>query len=310
MPLEGAGGENLRVPGRDGRALIRFKRVDPGYFATLNLPVVAGRAFAANDVLGAPPVAVINERLAHQIAEQFSIRDPVGSTVNLPALGYSGSVTRVNMTVVGVVAGERIRTDLRVPMDDAVAYVPLAQAPKRAVTLLARTSGEPASMARAMRDAIGQTDHRVVAANVRTMAQIKQRSLSGVREPAFVIGAFAAISVLLAALGIYGVLAHVVTQQRREIGIRMALGASAGDVVGHVVTNALWMVVLGLALGVAGAALLTRVVTTLLFEVSALNPTVFAGACVFMLVVSLLAAAVPAVRAARVDPNTALRAEG
>jgi putative ABC transport system permease protein len=310
VPLEGAGGENLRVPGREERVLVRFKRADPDYFVTLKLPVTAGRSFNASDSIAAAPVAIINERLAHRIADQFGIRDPVGRTVSLPALGYSGSVTRVNMTVVGVVGNERIRTDLRVPMDDVVAYVPLAQAPKRAVTLLVRTSGEPAPMASAIRQAIRQTDNRVVAANIRTMVQIKWRSLSGAREPAFVVGAFATIAVVLAALGLYGVLAHVVTQQRREIGIRMALGATASDVVGHVVTNALWMVVTGLALGVAGAALLTRVTNTLLFEVSALDPAVFISAVSAMLAVGVLASLIPALRAARVDPTTAFRAEG
>lgn len=310
VPLEGAGGESLRVPGRDERVLVRFKRADPDYFATLNIPVAAGRGFNANDSLGGAPVAIINERLAHRIAEELGIRDPVGRTVSLPALGYSGSVTRVNMTVVGVVGNERIRTDLRVPMDDVVAYVPLAQAPKRAVTLLVRTGGEPGPMASAIREAIRQTDNRVVAANIRTMAQIKQRSLSGAREPAVVVGAFATVAVLLAALGLYGVLAHVVAQQRREIGIRMALGATARDVVGHVVTNALWMVVVGLAVGLVGSALLTRVTNSLLFEVSALDPAVFIGAGAAMLAVGVLASLIPALRAARVDPTTALRAEG
>jgi putative ABC transport system permease protein len=309
VPLEGAGGENLRVTGRDERVLVRFKRVDPDYFATLTLPV-AGRAFNTSDSLGAAPVAIINERLAQRIVDQFGIRNPLGSTVSLPALAYSGSVTRVNMTVVGVAGNERIRTDLRVPMDDAVAYVPLAQAPKRAVTLLVRTSGEPAPMAGAIREAIRQTDNRVVAANMRTMAQIKQRSLSGASEPAFVVGAFATVAVLLAALGLYGVLAHVVAQQRREIGIRMALGATARNVVSQVVTNAMWMIAGGLALGLVASALLTRVTRTLLFEVSALDPAVFISAGAAMLAVGVLASLIPAVRASRVDPTTALRAEG
>ena len=310
VPLEGAGGETLRVPGRDERVLVRFKRVDPDYFSTLTLRVVAGRAFNTSDSLGAAPVAIINEHLAQRIAAQFGIRNPVGSTVSLPALGYSGSVTRVNMMVVGVVGTERIRTDLRVPMDDAVAYVPLAQAPKRAVTLLVRTSGEPAAMASAIREAIRRTDNRVVAANMRTMAQIKRRSLSGASEPAFVVGVFATVAVLLAALGLYGVLAHVVAQQRREIGIRMALGATARNVVGRVVTHALWMIAGGLALGLVASALLTRVTSSLLFEVSALDPAVFIGAGAAMLAVGVFASLIPAVRAARVDPTTALRAEG
>ena len=141
------------------------------------------------------------------------------------------------------------------------------------------------------------------------MAQVKQLTLSAKTEPAWIIGAFAGIAALLAALGLYGVLSHAVNQRRREIGIRMALGARAGDVLSHVLRNAAGMVLVGLAIGLAGALALTRVMKTLLFEVSALDPLAFTLAAGSMMLVGLFAALVPASRASRVDPVTALRSE-
>ena len=124
------------------------------------------------------------------------------------------------------------------------------------------------------------------------------------------VGAFAGVAALLAALGLYGVLAHAVTQQRREIGIRMALGARSGDVLAHILRNAFSMLVVGFAGWLAGAFALTRVLKSLLFQVSALDPAALAVACVLMALVGMLAAWIPASRAARVDPMTVLRDEG
>ena len=141
------------------------------------------------------------------------------------------------------------------------------------------------------------------------MEQIWQRSLSDLVEPVWLIGTFAAVSALLAGLGLYGVVAHGVAQHRREIGIRMALGASAGDVLALIGRNIVTMIAVGLAVGLAGAAAVTRVMGNLLFEVSALDPTAFVAAAAVMATVALVAALVPARRATRVDPASTLRAE-
>jgi ABC-type antimicrobial peptide transport system permease subunit len=161
----------------------------------------------------------------------------------------------------------------------------------------------------AIRDAVRQIDPRLPLGDVRTMEQVKQLTLSAKAAPAWIIGVFAGIAALLASLGLYGVLSHTVNQGRREIGIHMALGARPGDVLSRVLRNAARMVLIGLVIGLAGALALTRVMNSLLFEVSALDPLAFTLAAVLMILVGLFAALVPASRASRVDPVTALRSE-
>jgi putative ABC transport system permease protein len=160
-----------------------------------------------------------------------------------------------------------------------------------------------------MRDALRRVDPHVALADVRTLDELRAMSLSGLKEPAWLIGIFAALSAVLAALGLYGVVSHGVSRQRREIGIRMALGANSGDVVSLVVRNVLVMIGIGVIAGLAGAAAMSRVTRSLLFEVSALDPMAFATAAGAMAIVGLVAALVPAGRATRVDPTTALRSE-
>jgi putative ABC transport system permease protein len=142
------------------------------------------------------------------------------------------------------------------------------------------------------------------------MEQLKEQSMLWEKQPTWVVGAFAGVAALLAALGLYGVLAHAVTQQRREIGLRMALGARPGDVVAHTLRSALSMLMVGLGVGLAGAFALTRALKSLLFEVSALDPSALAVACLSMTLVGIVAALIPASRAAAVDPMAALREEG
>jgi putative ABC transport system permease protein len=308
-PLEGAGGENIRLPGGAESLLVRYKRVGPGYFRALEIPIVAGREFTAADHAGAMPVTVISQELARRLSDRFGISDPIGRVVNLPTLGYDRGATRIDMHVIGVIRGERVQGSLRLPMEP-VAYVPLTQSPRREINLIVRTTGQPGTSVPAIRQAVRQLDGRLALSRVRTMAEIRrQRSLSGTTEPAWVIGTFAAIAALLAGLGLYGVLAHTVLQQRREIGIRMALGATGREVVSHVLRNAGLMIVFGLVTGVAGAAAATRVLSGLLFGVSPLDPAVVLSAGGVMALVGLAAAAVPASRAARIDPIEMLRSD-
>jgi putative ABC transport system permease protein len=308
-PLEGAGGELLQPRGGNEPLLVRYKRVGPGYFGALNVPVVAGREFTSEDRAGSVPVTVISQELARILSDRFGMKDPIGQIVGLPALGYEGGATGVYMRVVGVIRGERVNRDLRLPMDP-VAYVPLMQSPRRGVNLIVRTKDDPGAAIPAIREAVRKIDPRLALSQVRTLAQIRrQRSLSGAAEPAWLVGAFAALAALLAGLGLYGVLAQSVVQQRREIGIRMALGANRREVVGYVLKGAGGMVALGLVAGLAGAMALGRVMAGLLFEVSPLDPAVLLSAAGLMALVGFAAAALPASRAARVDPTAALRSE-
>ena len=314
VPLLGVRqGDSVAVPGVDQTVGARFKRVDPNYFATLDIPLLAGRGFELRDRAGAPRVAVVNEALARPLAERFGLADPmqiVGRIVRLTTPMYEnrGQAGKPeDIEIIGIIRNERVG-DLETPMTEVV-YVALLQAPRREMKLLVRTSNDPSAAMPAIREAVRQVDPALPLGDVRTMAQVKELILSGRTQPAWIIGAFAGIAALLAALGLYGVLSHAVNQRRREIGIRMALGASARDVLRHVVWNAMWMVLLGLGIGLVGALTLTRVMRTLLFEVSALDPIAFVVAAFSMMLVAVFAALLPASRASRVDPVTALRSE-
>jgi putative ABC transport system permease protein len=315
VPLRGVRqGEAVTPPGGGESIPARFKRIDPNYLGALDIPVLAGRDFSSHDRAGAPRVAIVNETLARRLAERFAVTGSaaiIGRIVSLPRPLYEnrGQVGgRSDAVIVGVIRDERVN-DLESPVQEVV-YVALLQSPRREIKLIVRTRSDPASAMPAIRAAVGEIDPRLPLGDVRTMEQVKQLTLAGRTEPAWIIGAFAALAALLAALGLYGVLSHAVNQRRREIGIRMALGARAGDVLAHILRNAAGMVLLGLAIGLAAALALTGVVMkTLLFEVSALDPLAFAVAAGSMMLVGLFAALVPASRASRVDPVLALRSE-
>jgi len=310
LPLQGVRwGEWISVGGVKEALLVRVKMVDPGYFATLHIPVESGRGIEARDRRGAPPIVVINQEAARSLSSKFDMANPVGRAVGIALPGY-GAIpeSQVNVQIVGVIRNERTG-GLHAP-EDPVAYVPLAQAPRQDISLVIRTRGEPMAAMAGIREAVRQVDPRLPLGDVRTMEQVKDQSLLWARQPTWVVGAFAGVAALLAALGLYGVLAHAVTQQRREIGIRMALGARPGDVVSHTLRSASSLLVVGLAVGLGGAFVLTRALKSLLFQVSALDPTALAVACVLMALVGMIAAWIPASRAARVDPMMVLRDEG
>ncbi|MCG6925303.1 MAG: ABC transporter permease [Acidobacteria bacterium] len=310
LPLQGVSwGEGMALPGATEGFGIGLKLVDAGYFRTLQIPLEAGRGIEDGDREGTPRVVVINQELARHLSSELGMADPVGRAVDMSVPGY-GPIpeSRVTAQIIGVIRSERT-SGPEAPLE-RVAYVPLAQVPQQGIKLLVRAANQPGSAMPAIREAVRQIDPNLPLAEVRTMEQVKEQSLLWARQPAWVIGAFAAMAGLLAALGLYGVLAHAVVQQRREIGIRMALGARRREVVSYVLRGALSMLVVGLAAGLAGAMALARVLKSLLFEVSTLDPLALGVACFLMAVVGMLAAWVPANRAARVDPMTVLRDEG
>ena len=309
VPLQGLQwGEAMILPGRGGFG-VGLKLVDPRYFGTLGIPVESGRGIEEQDRAGRPRVVVVNQELARYLSGHFGMANPVGRTVLMPLPGYSTvPESAVDVRIVGVIRSERTG-GLHAPQG-LVAYAPLAQIPRQDIKLVVRTRGEPSAVMTGIREAVRQVDPNLPLSDVGTMEQVKEQSMLWARQPTWVVGAFAGVAALLAALGLYGVLAQVVTQQRHEIGIRLALGARQGDVLSHVLRSAFSMLLVGLAAGLAGAFALTRVLTSLLFHVSALDPVALSAACVLMTLIGILAAWIPATRAARVDPMEVLRDEG
>ena len=310
LPLRWIGnGEGLTTGGSGPDVHIRFKRVDPAYFGTLGIPLLAGRAFTGRDRDGAPQVAIVNQALVARLADAAGIADPIGKKFLIGRPKYAekgGSMPEVE--IIGIIRSERVAAP-GVP-DPPVVYVPLAQVPSPNVKLIVRTQGDLAAVMPGIREAVREVDPNLPLGDVATMEDVRDRGLAGASRPAWLIGAFACIAVVLAAIGLYGVLSHSVTQQRREIGIRIALGAQPGDVLSQVLRNAMATVAAGLVLGLAGVFALTRVLKSLLYEVSPLDPLALGVACVSMILIGLVAGLLPASRAARVDPVTTLRNEG
>jgi putative ABC transport system permease protein len=302
-------GEGVLAPGVETQVRVRFKRVDPGYFRALGIPVLSGRGIQEQDREGTPRIIVINQALAKRLAEIAGINDPIGNVVRVSTPLYREKTPFLpSCEIVGVIRNERVSSPG--DPDPPVVYAAFAQAPSPSVKIVVRTTVAPANVMPAIREAVREIDPSLPLADIATMEQVRDRTLTGASRPAWLIGAFAAIAVLLTAVGLYGVFAQAVTQRRREIGIRMALGAASSEVLRQVLWNALGLVVVGLGLGLIGAFALTRVMKNLLFEVSPLDPVALTVACISMAVIGMFAGFIPASRAARVDPVVTLRDEG
>jgi predicted permease len=282
-------------PGEAGGTL-RYA-VSPGYFETMRIPVRRGRRFDERDRAGAPLVAVISESVARR---RLPGLDPLGRQVTVG----SGAP----YTVVGVVGD--VRQALASSDADAV-YVPAAQwrFADRAMSLVVRARGAPAELVPALRRAVWSADRGQAIERVATMNHLLTTSVADRRFALLLFEVFALVAVVLAAAGIYGVLATGVAERTREVGVRAALGATPSDIVGLVLREGMLLAGVGVLLGLAGAAAASRAVVSLLFGVSRVDPVTYGGVVAVLGTVALLAGAVPAWRAARVDPMEALRAE-
>lgn len=308
LPLEWiTNGEAVSVPGNDGLINVRFKRVDSGYFDAFDILVRSGRGIAPDDRAGSAPVLVVNEALAARLRDAAHVATPVGQIVRIQYADYSGTPTERTAEIVGIIRSERVNDPWR--PDPPVVYVPLAQAPDRNLRVIVRTAADPAAAVPAIREAVHATDPRLAVADVATMTEVRDRTLTIVSRPAWAIGAFGAVAAFLAGLGLYGVLAQTVTSRRREIGIRMALGAQARTVVGRTLRDALVTIAIGLVVGLVATAAVTRTMRSMLFGVSPLEPSALATAAGLMVAIGGIAALLPALRAARVDPVMVLREE-
>ncbi len=274
-----------------------FTDVSPGFFQTMGIPLVRGRAFAATDRAGAPVVVIVNQTLAHQI---WGNDDPVGKP-----LGYGGFKTTTPVTVIGVARDAKYRSVGEDPIP--MVYVPLAQTTRNALSLL--IAGDGRDLTGPVRDLVHSIAPDLPLAANAPLEQMTSIALLPNRIAAGLAGAFGVVGLLLAAIGLYGVLAYGVSLRRRELGIRLALGARESAVRRLVLRDGLRLTVVGLAVGMALAAGLGQLLRSLLYGVSPLDPVTFAGIAALLLGVAFLAADAPARRAARTEPLEALRGD-
>ena len=277
-----------------------IETVSPGYFETVGMTILRGRGFTEADHPDAPPAVVVNETLARTA---WPGQDPLGRRIR-PGGENSQAPW---MTVVGVIRDAH-RADVKRPIRPEV-YLSTLQQPLRTQTLLVRTAGEPARIVPAVRTELQALDPQLPIFNVTTLERELALTLTQPRFQAVLLAGFAAIALLLATIGIYGVTAHAVSQRTQEVGIRMAMGAGRRDVLRMMLWQHLRPAVAGLGLGLAGALVLSRFLESLLYGVSATDPGTFAGVVGLLMAVAVIACWLPARRATRIDPLTALRIE-
>ena len=283
-------------PGEDKST--NYYAVTPDYFKAMGIPLLRGRLFTEQDSKNAPRVAVINETMARTY---FSDEDPIGKGINL-SQGREGF-----REIVGIV-GDVKQYGLAQPTT-LQTYEPYLQMPFSAVTLIVRTEGNPAALSGSIRSEVLALDKEQPVSRIRTLDQIISGSVQQQRFTMLLLGVFAAVALILAAVGLYGVMSYAVTQRTHEIGIRMALGANTGNVLRLVVGHGMLLALIGVFIGLGGAFAFTRLMSKLLFAVSTTDPVTFAGISVLLTGVALVACLVPARRATKVDPMVALRHE-
>jgi predicted permease len=276
---------------------VKYEGVAGDYFQALGIPLLRGRTFTrADNSTNAAPVVVCSEALARNV---FPNEDPVGKYVQFDR-------EQKKFEIVGMVGDVKL-TWLRDDRLDRI-YFPHAHVGGNG-SLIVRTRVSPLLFAEPIRKAIQEVDGDQPVSNLRTLEQDITRSVAASRQTFTLLGLFAVVALGLAALGLYGVLAHAVALRRHEIGIRMALGAQRSDVLRLVLRHGLGLSLLGVAIGLAGAFALTRVLRNHLYEVGPLDPITFAAVALLLVMVALLACLIPARRAAKVDSMEALRCE-
>lgn len=310
IPLFGSSSTGFDIDGRPAsahgqRPLTDYRMISPDYFSAMGMRLVKGRAFSRYDTANALAVAIINETMAGRF---FSNEDPIGKRI-----GLSGGPTDWR-EIVGVVGDVR-----NYGVDAAVkpeAYVPFFQngpgylsGVASAMNLIVRTSNDPLSLTTPLREQVQALDKDQPISEIRTMEWYLSESMAQRRFNMLLLGVFAALALVLAAVGIYGVIAYTVTQRTSEIGIRIALGARGAHILKLIFAHAMLTTLAGIVLGLAGALALTRLLGNLLYQISATDPVVFASITLLLLLVAVVATYIPARRATQVDPVVALRAE-
>jgi len=277
----------------------RYRVCTPDYFKTIGITLLNGRGFSEQDTAKAQPVAIINETMARQY---WPNGDAIGKRFRL----YGPIATSPWRVVVGIIRDVKHELNLAVTPEF---YFPLAQDAWATMVLVAHTSAEPLAMAQAIRAEVQKVDKDQPVFDIQTMQQVRSQAMMGFSFTGALLSTFAGIALLLAAVGIYGVMSYAVTQRTHEIGIRMALGARSTDVLKMVIGHGMKLTAIGLAAGSLGAWFLMKAMASLLFEVSANDLTIFIGVPFILTAVAFAACYIPARRATRVDPMVALRYE-
>jgi len=281
-----------------------YHMVSPTYFTTLDIPIVRGRDFADADGRDAPPVCIVNEAF---VQRYLGGRDPIGMRIVVNAMSF-GAGRPVLREIVGVARQVKLSPAETDPMSQI--YVPRSQNPWYLASLIVRpTSGSADALTSAVRAAVARVDKDRPLTLVRTIDVVASEAMSRQRFRAVLVGTFAALALGLAMVGVFGVLAYSVQQRVREFGVRIAMGATAGDVLRLVFRNAARLTLIGLVIGLAAAAGLSRWLGTLVYPVAPLDPVTFAMVPLVLSVTAAIAVAAPAIKAMRVDPVVTFRSE-
>jgi putative ABC transport system permease protein len=282
-----------------------YNVISTGYVEALGLPIKAGRTFTKSDNKNSTPVVIINEALARRY---FADEDPIGKQM---WVGHAQALTeRAPHTIIGV-TGNALLTKLEEKPGPA-AWVPVSQQPDnldgwRTMYLVAHTSADPRDLIAAVRGRIGDVDADLALADIKTQETRVSESVWRQRLMVYVLTALGLAAVIIAVLGVYGIISYLVSRRTQEIGVRVALGATRSNIIRMVVSEGLWPVLAGIGLGIAGALALIRVLSSLLYGVDRMNPITIVISAVLLAGVALLACYIPARRAARIDPMAALR---
>jgi predicted permease len=302
LPLLGGVNGTIAIEGREfprnAQPSAEKRIASPGYFDVLRTPVLSGRPFQERDVAGAPPVVVVNQAFAERY---FPGESALGKRVD-----FSWDTTGMQ-EIVGVVANVREQA-LHQPAGPTI-YIPLAQRPASWSYLIVRAQGDPLRLAPALRRTVASLDRNLPISDVRTLEDVVATALAERRLAMALFGVFSVLSLVLAALGLYTLISYMVVQRRQEIGIRMALGARAEQVVRSVLGPGLTLIVAGVICGAVAALWLGRFLAGLVFGVGTTDPVTFGGVALLLATTALLASMIPALRAAHVDPASVLRGE-
>ena len=308
LPLTGFDiGQGVRIVGQPETEESRSRRthyqmVGARYFETLGIPLQAGRAFSSHDDGASPQVAIVNQEF---VRRYLNGQPAIGTRIRVSAMEPAGP-RLVEREIVGVVG--QVKVDGLGETENTVeVYVPLTQNAWDNASIAVRATGDPLALTAAVKAVIAKFDKQLAVTNIRTMEEIAAESVARPRFRARLVGGFAALALLLSAVGIFGVLAFSVSRRKREFGIRMALGAQVADVLSLVLAGGVKIAAAGVLIGLAGAAALARTLAALLFGIDPLDGVTFSAAAALLAVVALAAASIPAWRAARVDPSIALR---